>query len=174
MTFINASKVNQTQPCSHGCSKQRTYAQTMNKYALIGALLTSVSFAQTMPPEPKNIDLKSLNQLEYEWKQQRISNYTFTLERSCFCAPRVGSFDFKVRRGVGRLVKASSGIDPKDFQKYSSINALFVEARKLLKNGGRIAVVMDKNLRHPIQITFDSLPQATDDELYLTISKFKR
>ncbi len=146
----------------------------MNKYALIGVMLTSVAFAQTTPPEPKNIDLKSLNQLEYEWKQQRISNYTFTLERSCFCAPRVGNFEFKVRRGVGRLVKASPGIDPNDFKQYSSINALFVEARKLLKSGGRIAVVMDKSLRLPIQITFDSRPQATDDELYLTISKFKR
>jgi hypothetical protein len=33
---------------------------------------------------------------------------------------------------------------------------------------------MDKTFRRPLQITFDSLPQATDDELYLTISKFKR
>jgi hypothetical protein len=146
----------------------------MKKHVLFAALLASAAFAQTNPPEPVNLDLKSLNQLEYEWKLQRISNYTFTLERSCFCAPRVGSFDFKVRRGVGRLVTSTPGIDAKDFQKYSSINALFIEARKLIKGGGRVAVVMDKTFRRPLQITFDSLPQATDDELYLTISKFKR
>jgi Family of unknown function (DUF6174) len=51
---------------------------------------------------------------------------------------------------------------------------LFSAMRRTLQDGGRVAVVWDAKRVTPIQITLDPKVSVADDELYLTISGFKR
>jgi Family of unknown function (DUF6174) len=55
---------------------------------------------------------------------------------------------------------------------YSSLDRLFAGMRKTLKSGGRVAAIFDRS-GIPSQVTLDPIIKATDDELYLTVSKFK-
>ena len=136
------------------------------------AAVASQTFA--MPPEPKDLTLTNLTQLEMAWKQKKILNYSFTIQESCFCAPRSRSLEYRVRNGVGQLITNSNYTSARDSTAYSSINALYSKMRLMIKSGGRVAVVMDSKLGIPEQVILDPQPKATDDEMYLSISKFKK
>jgi predicted 3-demethylubiquinone-9 3-methyltransferase (glyoxalase superfamily) len=134
-------------------------------------LLTGSGFATPKlgpAPAPEELTRVSLAKYESRWLVKRVRNYSFTLERTCFCAPRLGMAQFKVNRGKSQVVSMSTGAPIE----YSSLDRLFAGMRKTLKSGGRVAAVFDKS-GIPSQVTLDPIIKATDDELYLTVSKFK-
>jgi predicted 3-demethylubiquinone-9 3-methyltransferase (glyoxalase superfamily) len=133
-------------------------------------VLTGSSFAtpRVGPAEPENLTRVSLAKYESRWLAKRVRNYSFTLERTCFCAPRLGMAQFKVNRGKSQVIAMSKGA-PIEF---SSMDRLFEGMHKTLKSGGRVAAIFDK-AGIPSQVTLDPIIKATDDELYLTVSKFK-
>jgi predicted 3-demethylubiquinone-9 3-methyltransferase (glyoxalase superfamily) len=140
-------------------------------FALTAILvLTGSSFAtpRVGPAEPEELTKVSLAKYESRWLAKRVRNYSFTLERTCFCAPRLGMAQFKVNRGKSQVITMSKGAPIA----YSSMDRLFTGMRKTLKSGGRVAAIFDKT-GIPSQVTLDPIIKATDDELYLTISKFK-
>ena len=142
-----------------------------NLLALTAILvLTGSSFAtpRAVPIEPENLTRVSLAKYESRWLAKRVQRYSFTLERTCFCAPKLGMAQFKVNRGKSQVIAMSKGAPTA----YSSMDRLFAGMRKTLKSGGRVAVVFDK-AGILSQVTLDPIIKATDDELYLTISKFK-
>jgi Family of unknown function (DUF6174) len=141
-----------------------------NLLALTAILvLTGSSFAtpRVGPAEPENLTRVSLAKYESRWLAKRVRKYSFTLERTCFCAPRLGMAQFKVNRGKSQVITMSQGAPVA----YSSLDRLFAGMRKTLKSGGRVAAIFDK-AGIPSQVTLDGNVKVTDDELYLTVSKF--
>jgi hypothetical protein len=138
------------------------------------ALATLSTLALANPPEPKDQTLSSLSKLETNWKAKKMLNYSFKLERSCFCAPRVVAMTFTVKNGKSQIRNLTKGQSAKDWMPYSSVEKLYAQMRMLLKQGGRVALVMDAKNAIPNEIIFDQNIQATDDELYLSISNFKK
>ena len=130
--------------------------------------LTGFATPRVGPAEPENLTRVSLAKYESRWLAKRVRTYSFTLERTCFCAPRLGMAQFKVNRGKSQVIAMSKGA-PVEF---SSLERLFAGMRKTLKSGGRVAVVFDR-AGIPSQVILDGNIQATDDELYLSVSKFK-
>ena len=142
-----------------------------NLLALTAILvLTGSGFAtpRAGPAEPENLTRVSLAKYESHWLAKRVRKYSFTLERTCFCAPRLGMAQFKVIRGKSQVVAMSKGAPTA----YSSLDLLFAGMRKTLKSGGRVAAIFDRS-GIPSQVTLDPIIKATDDELYLRVSKFK-
>jgi Family of unknown function (DUF6174) len=137
----------------------------------LAALFSNFSSAA---PEPKDLTLKSLAQYEARWNAQKPRSYSFTLERTCFCAPRLLSARFQVTGGVSKMVSSNAAVAREQFQAYVSVDKLFKAAREILQSGGRVAVTYDAKRVQPVQIILDRNVQATDDELYLTVSKFSR
>jgi predicted 3-demethylubiquinone-9 3-methyltransferase (glyoxalase superfamily) len=133
-------------------------------------VLTGSSFATPRigPAEPEELTKVSLAKYESRWLAKRVRKYSFTLERTCFCAPRLSMAQFKVNRGKSQVVSMSKGAPIA----YSSMDRLFAGMHKTLKSGGRVAAIFDK-AGIPSQVTLDGNIKATDDELYLTVSKFK-
>jgi Family of unknown function (DUF6174) len=140
-------------------------------FVALAAVFTGFSNAA---PEPRDLTLKSLAQYEARWKAERPRNYSFTLERTCFCAPRLLSARFQVTGGVSKMVSSNAAVAREQFQAYVSVDKIFKAAREILQNGGRVAVTYDAKRVEPVQIILDRNIQATDDELYLTVSKFSR
>jgi Family of unknown function (DUF6174) len=143
-------------------------------------LLSFVAFAAALTgfssaaPEPKDLTLKSLAQYEARWNAQKPRSYSFTLERTCFCAPRLLSARFQVTGGISKMVSSNAAVAREQFQAYVSVDKLFKAAKEILQNGGRVAVTYDAKRIDPVQIILDRNIQAADDELYLTVSKFSR
>ncbi len=146
--------------------------KSMKKLFLAISMLSTLALAT--PPEPKDQTLTSLTKLENLWRAKKILNYSFTLERSCFCAPRVVTMTFTVKNGKSQISNLTKGQNIKDWMIYSSIEKSYAQMRILLKKGGRVALVMDTKNAIPNQIIFDRKVNATDDELYITISSFKK
>jgi hypothetical protein len=138
----------------------------------IGFSLGGLSAATKVPPEPVDLTLTTLGKYERQWLAKGFKAYDFKLERSCFCAPRSLNAEFEVRGSISRMTNSSDQMAKSSFQDYVSVGKLFVRMRELLRNGGRVAAVFDAKRGYPSQIVLDRVPQATDDELYLTISSF--
>lgn len=143
---------------------------------LLAALIVIASLAvsSSAAPEPRDLSLPDLTKLEATWKQQRITRYAFTLERSCYCAPRVISASFLVSGGISKMQSSSVLSARETMQPFVSIPKILSQMRAILERGGRVAVVMNAKNTLPVQVILDPLPQATDDEQYLSITSFQK
>jgi len=122
-----------------------------------------------------------VDQNQKKWQDAGISHYRYHLAISCFC---VFSQDMplmiEVRDGEVVSMEFQSGkeIDPsllELFQKYATIDRTFAELKADL-NGAADEVIAKYDPTHgfPTQVTIDVEKQATDDELYLTLSNFEK
>jgi hypothetical protein len=158
-----------------------TYPRGMKKFflALVATSLATSSLAAVQntvqpAPEPQELTLNSLSRYEATWRAQKPIRYSFKIERSCFCAPRVLSATFQVTGAVSKLQTSSDPSARAFFQPFVSVDKLFSAMRRTLQDGGRVAVVWDAKRVTPVQITLDPKVSVADDELYLTVSKFSR
>jgi Family of unknown function (DUF6174) len=134
---------------------------------LIGLCGSGFATPRAGPAQPEELSKVSLAKYESRWLAKRVLRYSFTLERTCFCAPRLGMAQFKVNRGKSQVMAISKGAP----LAYSSMDRLFAAMRKTLKAGGRVAAIFDQT-GFPRQVTLDPNIKATDDELCLNVSKF--
>ena len=137
-------------------------------------VIASLAVPSSAAPEPRDLTLRDLTKLESTWAKQRITRYAFTLERSCFCAPRVISASFLVSGGVSKMQRGSVPSAKETMQPFVSIPKILAQMRATLERGGRVAVVMNPKETYPVQVTLDPLPKAADDEQYLSITAFER
>lgn len=137
-------------------------------------VIASLAIPSSAAPEPRDLTLRDLTKLEATWAKQRITRYAFTLERSCFCAPKLMSASFLVSGGVSKMQVGSVPSARETLQAFVSIPKIFSQMRATLARGGRVAVVMNPKNTLPVQITLDPLPNAADDEQYLSITAFER
>ncbi len=141
----------------------------------IAALTVIVSLAMpsSAAPEPRDLTLRDMAKLEATWKQQRITRYSFTLERSCFCPPRLTSASFLVSGAVSKMQRGSVPSAGATMQPFVSIPKILAQMRATLERKGRVAVVMNAKNTLPMQVILDPLPLAADDEQYLSITAFQ-
>ena len=148
--------------------KRNLFALTTMLVLTTGLIGSGFATPRIGPAEPEELTRVSLAKYESRWLAKRVRDYSFMLERTCFCAPRLGMAQFKVNKGKSQVIAMSKGAPIE----YSSLERLFAGMRKTLKSGGRVAAVFDRS-GIPSQVTLDANIKATDDELYLTVSKFK-
>ena len=137
-------------------------------------VIASLALPSSAAPEPRDLTLRDMTKLEATWKQQRITRYTFTLERSCYCAPRLISADFLVSGGISKMQRGSSPSAREFMQPFVSIPKILAQMRATLERKGRVAVVMNPQNTLPVQVILDPLPKAADDEQYLSITAFQK
>lgn len=147
----------------------------MNKLSPVAlGILAALAYAQPAnPPEPIEVTPEILDARQRLWLQNRPRSYDLKLERTCFCAPRLVELNFQVRGFSSRLVGRNPGLERASVQGWVSVDKLYGSMRKTLSEGGAVRAVFDGR-GVPAQITLDPLPQATDDEQYLTVSVTRR
>ena len=121
-----------------------------------------------------------IEQNKEKWQNANISHYRYNLSITCFC---VFSQDMpliiEVQDGEVVSMEFQSGneIDAPSrelFEKYATIDRLFAELEADM-NGAADEVVAkyDPTYGFPAEVTIDFVKEATDDELYLTLSNLE-
>ena len=125
------------------------------------------------------------NQTEIErnkekWQDANITHYRYNLTLGCFC---VFSQDIPLVIEVmdGNVVsmeyKNRNPIDTTNrefFERFSTIDRIFSELEADLAGAAdEVTVTYDPTYGFPVEVTIDYVKEATDDELYLTISDFE-
>ena len=122
-----------------------------------------------------------IDQNKEKWQTANISHYRYNLSITCFC---VFSQDMpliiEVQDGEVVSMEFQSGneIDASSrelFDKYATIDRLFAELEADI-NGAADKVTVaayDPTYGFPTEVTIDFVEEATDDELYLSLSSFE-
>jgi hypothetical protein len=122
-----------------------------------------------------------IEQNKEKWQDAGISHYRYNLAISCFCVfTQDMPLILEVRDGqvVSMEFQSGKAIDPsltELFDKYATIDRIFAELDAGL-NGAADEVIAkyDPTYGFPTEVTIDVEKQATDDELYLTLSNFEK
>ena len=122
-----------------------------------------------------------IEQNHEKWQDAGISHYRYHLAISCFCVfTQDMPLILEVRDGKVVSMEYQNGkeIDPsltELFEKYATIDRIFAELEAVL-NGAADEVIAkyDPTYGFPTEVTIDVEKQATDDELYLTLSNFEK
>ena len=121
-----------------------------------------------------------LDQNWQKWRDANISHYRYRLEISCFCAfSQDMPLIIEVQDGQVVSMEYSSGneIDAANleyFQRFETIDRLFEQLQKDI--GGEadeVVVTYNETYGFPEEVKIDYVLEATDDELWLTISDFE-
>ncbi|HEX9839351.1 MAG TPA: DUF6174 domain-containing protein [Anaerolineales bacterium] len=115
-----------------------------------------------------------------KWRDANISHYRFHLNISCFCAftqdmPLVIEvMDGKVVSMEYQNGKAIDDANRELFDKFATIDRIFAEIDADLAGAAdEVTVTYDPTYGFPVEVTIDYVKEATDDELYLTVSDFE-
>ena len=122
-----------------------------------------------------------IEQNKEKWQDAGISHYRYHLAISCFCVfTQDMPLILEVRDGKVVSMEYQNGkeIDPsltELFEKYATIDRIFAELEAVL-NGAADEVIAkyDPTYGFPTEVTIDVEKQATDDELYLSLSNFEK
>ncbi|MGB8983650.1 MAG: DUF6174 domain-containing protein, partial [Anaerolineales bacterium] len=116
-----------------------------------------------------------------KWQDANISHYRYQLSITCFC---VFSQDMpliiEVQDGEVVSMEFQSGnpIDPTSlelFEKYATIDRLFAELEADLNGAAdEVVAAYDPTYGFPAEVTIDFVKEATDDELYFSLSNFEK
>ena len=152
------------------CSGTKTLSTAQADLAVLGR-------GETPTPQNSNIS-QQLQRNKQLWARQKISNYRFTLRRSCFCLPKATEpVTITLRRGkVTSVVAASNGqaTNPEYFEEYNSIPKLFdIIQDAIAKKAHRISVTYHPTLGYPTQISIDYNQQMADEEISLTVEQLR-
>jgi hypothetical protein len=112
------------------------------------------------------------------WNRQKISNYRYTLSRSCFCIPDArGPVVVEVRNGKTvsvKLVETGKPVNPELFQKYDTVPKLFELIRNAIaKKVSRLDVEYNPQLGYPTKVNIDYNSQIADEEEYITVENLQ-
>jgi hypothetical protein len=122
-----------------------------------------------------------IEQNHEKWQEAGISHYRYHLSISCFCVfTQDMPLILEVQDGKVVSMKYQNGkeIAPSLtalFEKYATIDRVFAELDAGLKGAAdEVMVKYDPTYGFPAEVTIDVEKQATDDELYLTLSNFEK
>jgi len=122
-----------------------------------------------------------IKQNQAKWQDAGISHYRYHLSISCFCVfTQDMPLIIEVQDGKVVSMEYQSGneIGPsllELFEKYATIDRIFAELEAGINGAAdEVIVKYDPTYGFPTQVTIDVEKQATDDELYLTLSNFEK
>ncbi len=124
-------------------------------------------------------DSQQLKTNQRLWNQKNISNYRYTLSRSCFCTAEArGPVIIEVRNGrTTSVTSVATGqpVNPELFQKYDTVPRLFNLIKDAInRNAYNLDVKYNPTLGYPTQINIDYKSQVADEEEYLTIENLQQ
>ena len=149
----------------------------MKKLILIvmAFILTACASTNALASQPE------IEQNQEKWQDASISHYRYHLSISCFCVfTQDMPLILEVRDGKVVSMEYQNGnkIDPsltELFEKYATIDRVFAELEAGLNGAAdEVIVKYDPTYGFPTEATIDVEKQATDDELYLTLSNFQK
>ena len=123
----------------------------------------------------------AFQQNQEKWESQNIDHYRFTVAVSCFCPFANVEVTYEVQNGqvVSQSVQASPD-NPVDeaqvsdfYQPYNTIEKVFDYVNEAINDADETTIEYDPTYGFPTNITVDWIKQATDDEMYLTLSNFE-
>ena len=107
------------------------------------------------------------------WTNQQIRNYTFTIERQCFCPEDVrGPFQVTVVEGVATLVTYQGGVA--NAERVQNLPKTMEAVFDLVIENAPTEpeVVYDDRFGFPLRVSLDPIKNAIDDESTYVISNF--
>lgn len=130
------------------------------------------------PAAPTSNAAQQLQRNKQLWAKQKISNYRYTLRRSCFCLPKSSEpLKIEVRNGKATsIVVASDGkpVNREYFNNHDSVAKLFqVVEDAIAKKAHRLSVTYHPTLGYPTKIDIDYNKQMADEEIFLTIDNLQ-
>ena len=152
----------------------------MKKLVILISALALILAACASATASANQNQSELDQNQQKWQDSNISHYRYNVAISCFC---VFSQDMpliiEVQDGQVVSMEFASGneIDSANreyFARFETIDKLFEQLRKDI--GGEadeVVVTYDATYGFPEEVKIDYVLEATDDELWLTISDFE-
>jgi len=145
-------------------------------------LLLLLALALTACASNAAAGASEFSQNQQKWEDANITHYRFELNISCFCAFRDQMpLTIEVQDGQVTSLAAVDGTQVLDtdpnyefFAPYATIGLLFSELDADLNGkADKVTVTYDETYGFPKDITIDFVEEATDDELYLTVSNFE-
>lgn len=140
-------------------------------------------------PDPRMpLIIKALKANQVKWKAQKLSNYTFTLARNCFCLPEYTA-PIQITVKGGKVVKAVStppaplpagngrmaapaNTDARD--RAMTVDGLFKTIQEAINSkAAQIDVKYDHKYGYPISIFVDRSRMMADEEMGLSASNLK-
>ena len=122
-----------------------------------------------------------IEQNREKWQNAGISHYRYHLAISCFCVfTQDMPLILEVQDGKVVSMEYQNGkeIDPsltELFEKYATIDRVFAELEAGLNGAAdEVTAKYDSTRGFPTEVTIDVEKQATDDELYLSLSNFEK
>jgi hypothetical protein len=154
------------------CSGTKPLANAQRDLAVLG-----LGRGKTPTPQSSN-PAQQLQRSKQLWTKQNISNYRFTLRRSCFCSFETRQpVKIEVRNGqVTSIVPAMNGVpfNREDFTSNDSIAKLFdVVEDAIARKAHRLSVTYHPTLGYPTKIDIDYDQRMADEELSITIENLQ-
>ena len=116
-------------------------------------------------------DLDELAENRRRWQAVRPAEYTYVLQRSCFCG-RTGRFQIDVRgdtiagvthRDTGEALPAT------EWPGFEAVDGVFDLLEDALRDADEVRVVYEATMGYPREIDIDHFREAVDDELSLRL-----
>ena len=127
---------------------------------------------------PENTSTAQLQRNKQLWAKQNISNYRFTVHRTCFCSMEsMQPVNIEVRNGkVTSIVPAIDALsfNREDFTSHDSIAKLFdVIEDAIAKEAEDLLVTYHPTLGYPTQISINYAAFTADDEISFTVENLQ-
>jgi hypothetical protein len=138
---------------------------------LLGAQCSVTGANGGLEAAPANFD-----EARQEWTAAGIDDYTFVLQRSCFCAGGVEPVRIVVRDGVAvsyTVVPTGRPLAAEYREWYPTIDGLFEVVEDALANADAVAVVYHTQRGFPVRIDIDWVERAIDDEIRYDVVAFQ-
>lgn len=137
-------------------------------------LLIVVPSAVCSPQEPGNPLLIELEANRGRWTDLGWLDYDLTLARSCFCLlESIGPVTVRVRNGgivSQTYTETGTPVPEQHAVFFPAVEGLFDVILESIESGAdHITVTYDSNTGAPTEIFIDSIENATDDELTITV-----
>ena len=137
--------------------------------ALLAAGCTSIPEATGEPALPAD-DGSSLEAAAARWAAAGIDDYRLELAFLCACA-LPATVEVDVVDGVPRRITVDgASVDLDALTQFpTSVDGLFQEGRRVVRDGGTVSGVFDETTGAPSRLDIDSMPDAIDDELQIVV-----
>ena len=145
-------------------------------------LLLLLALVLTACASAASAGASEFSQNQQKWEDANITHYRFDVNISCFCAFR-DQMPLTIEVRDGQVVSLANvngdqvlDTDPnyQFFAPYATLDLLFSELDAALNGkADKVTVTYDETYGFPKDVTIDFVEEATDDELYLTVTNFE-
>ena len=134
--------------------------------------LASLAVACEEASDARFLDMQNL------WKSQNITDYSYVVEKQCFCAPNFTRemMVFVVNDVAdARYIDTNEQVSNEILEQLATISEWFTQISLAKHNKlGEVAVVYDDVLGYPQNIRIDKHKRRSDDEFNIIISKVSK